>query len=214
MEKVANIPEVVGRHTIRVPSTAARAENVRSRASRRATPLGWAETLDDSVLDGPPSASDFSSNLEASALPLQFEAYLLELDPSRTSWRAWVVESIWDYDRPTGEGRFRSDHFLGGTARVVYAFYIFLTQQFRAREESLRPVALDVIPIQASAVPAKEYSRQAKRRTLTVVPILGMILWTWYRCLSIYTVVNTLILRPAFFRQRKSAALLMYQHQP
>lgn len=40
MEKVANIPEVVGRHTIRVPSTAARAENVRSRASRRATPLG------------------------------------------------------------------------------------------------------------------------------------------------------------------------------
>jgi len=135
MEKTANIPEVVGRHTIRVPSTAARAENVRSRASRRATPLAWAETLDDSVLDGPPSASNCSSNLEASALPLQSVADLLELDPSCTSWRAWSVESIWDYDRPTGEGRFRSDHFLGGTAQVVYAFYIFLTPQFILEQE-------------------------------------------------------------------------------
>jgi len=93
--KMATVPEVVSLRSIYVPSSAARAQaNGVARLDALERTLS-AETLDDSVLDGPPSAGPSSSDTR-SAVPSQSEAELLDADLAavREELNKWRAKGI------------------------------------------------------------------------------------------------------------------------
>jgi len=164
MAKTANIPEVVGRRTIRVPSTAARAQ-ARGVALLDALERTLsAETLDDSVLDGPPSTSNSSSDLGASVSPSQSEADLLELDLAvlREELDRWKASGI--MTDPEEKEDFDLIIFWEVRASCVHLLYFSdSTIQSKRREfPILYRIALDVIPVQASAVPCERVFSSSK----------------------------------------------------